>query len=129
VTQAQRKQLEKRLHQLRDQLSGKGAARIDPNRLSEAEIGTKEDEQPLNEMLQSIASNRNRNDADIIRRIDLALKKLRIEPDDFGLCEECQDDIPFARLKLMPYAEFCVGCQAKRDPPKSTTRKKLTDYT
>ena len=42
---------------------------------------------------------------------------------------ECGEEIGEGRLKAMPYAEFCVTCQTKRDPAKTATRKKLTDYT
>jgi len=29
---------------------------------------------------------------------------------DFGLCCECEEPIPFARLMLMPESYFCVKC-------------------
>ena len=29
---------------------------------------------------------------------------------DFGLCRECDEPIPIARLKAMPGADLCVGC-------------------
>ena len=61
-------------------------------------------------------------------RVDKALRKLRDEPEDFGTCEECGEDIAPARLQAMPYAEFCVPCQGQRDNPKSVRRKSLTDY-
>ena len=61
--------------------------------------------------------------------IRAAKRKLTESPDDFGLCEDCGDEIAPARLKAMPYAEHCVGCQAKHDGPKGgPTRRKLTDY-
>ena len=46
-----------------------------------------------------------------------ALEKLDHAPDEAGACEECGEDIPWARLKAMPFAELCVACQGKRDRP------------
>lgn len=46
---------------------------------------------------------------DTIIHIDDALD--RIEKDEFGVCEKCEEDIPEKRLMLLPYAKFCVECQ------------------
>ncbi|MGI5861625.1 MAG: TraR/DksA family transcriptional regulator [Myxococcales bacterium] len=107
---------ERLLKALEKDILAKGAQRIEPNRSDEAAVGEDEDEQPLNEMLQSIASSRNRNMSLVLKRIARALKKVRETPDEFGLCEECEEDIEQGRLKAMPYAELCVDCQSKRDP-------------
>jgi DnaK suppressor protein len=128
MTSAQRAQFQKLLQALLEELTSK-AQRIEPNRTDEARVGGDEDEQPLSEMLQSIASNRNRNTAVVLARVQRALQKLQEEPEEYGLCEECGEDIAPARLKAMPYAEYCVSCQSTRDAPKGgPTRKKLTDY-
>ena len=39
---------------------------------------------------------------DALRRVD--------EDEDFGLCEDCGDPIPMARLTAMPETELCVEC-------------------
>jgi len=122
-------QLKKQLTDLRAEILAKGPARIEPNRTDASKVGGDEDEQPLNEMLQTIASHRNRTDAALLARIDRALRKLRDDPDEFGLCEGCGDDLPEARLKAMPYAELCLDCQAKRDGPRGPkTRRNLYDF-
>lgn len=129
MTPAVRRKLETRLRELRQELLASGPSRIEPSRTDDARIGSDEDEQPLNEMLQSVASGRNRNLAKTLALIDKALQKLKDDPDDFGNCEDCGDEIPRARLEALPYAEFCVPCQQRADGPKSgPTRKKLTDY-
>lgn len=126
------KQLEKfrqRLLSLRDEILDKRPAEIEPNRTDGAKAGPDEDEQPLNEMLQAIASNRNRNAATVLSLIDAALARIRNEPDDFGLCQDCEDDISPRRLDAMPYAELCIRCQSKRDEHRAgPTRRKLTEY-
>lgn len=129
MTAKERASLRKILEALVAQLESKGVVKFAPNRTSDEEIGTDEDEQPLNEMLQAIASNRNRNLGGILERVRVALQKLRESPDDFGLCEDCGDDIMMGRLKAMPYAELCVSCQAKKDGPRAgPTRRKLTEF-
>jgi RNA polymerase-binding transcription factor len=129
MTSAQRAQMKKALQALEAQLLGKTPRKVEPNRTDDAKAGGDEDEQPLNEMLQTIASNRNRSDADVLARVRHALEKLDSDPESFGECEECGEEIAAGRLKAMPYAELCVSCQAKKDPSRTLpTRKKLTDY-
>jgi DnaK suppressor protein len=41
-------------------------------------------------------------------RIGVALK--RLDDDGFGLCGECAEVIPFARLMSIPGARLCVKC-------------------
>jgi DnaK suppressor protein len=33
-----------------------------------------------------------------------------IDDPDFGLCHECEEPIPFARLMIMPESDLCVKC-------------------
>ncbi len=126
----QREEFKKLLLALHSELMEKTPAKIEPNRTDEARIGGDEDEQPLNEMLQAIASNRNRNMDGVLARVLKALGKLRDDPDSYGECDECGDELPLGRLRTMPYAEYCVTCQGARDGPKNRGgRRKLTDYT
>lgn len=129
MTPAPRKKYLKRLEELASELSAKGPHKISPNRQSDEKVGGDEDEQPLNEMLQAIASKRNKEADGVLLRVHKALKKLRESPDEFGECEECGEEIASGRLEAMPWAELCIGCQNKRDPARGGTRKKLTDYT
>ncbi len=46
-------------------------------------------------------------------QIDDALD--RIEENGYGLCEECGVKIPTQRLKVLPFAKFCVDCQEKQE--------------
>ncbi len=32
---------------------------------------------------------------------------------DFGICVECDEDIPIGRIMLMPESRFCVRCAGK----------------
>lgn len=41
--------------------------------------------------------------------IDKALERLK--KNTYGVCEECEKNIPLARLQVLPYASLCIGCQ------------------
>lgn len=56
-----------------------------------------------------------------LKQIDDALD--RIEEDTYGLCEECGVKIPKPRLKVMPFARFCVDCQEKSEREERYTRE------
>ena len=51
------------------------------------------------------------NDRELLQKVDKALK--RIEEDSYGLCVDCQQAIPAARLEAIPYVETCLKCQEK----------------
>jgi DnaK suppressor protein len=87
-----------------------------------------EDAAPLEEMNQVIASSRNKNDAQQLVKVRRAINRLDKEPDDFGNCTDCGDEIAPKRLEAMPWVELCVECQGKLDKNKSHTRKSITDY-
>lgn len=48
-----------------------------------------------------------------LQLIDNALA--RLQTDRYGICMECSRVIPPLRLEAIPYALFCVECQAKKD--------------
>ena len=39
----------------------------------------------------------------------------RIEEGNFGLCEECGDDIGFERLTARPVTSLCIECKRKQE--------------
>ena len=54
-------------------------------------------------------------------QIDDALDK--IDENTYGLCEECGTKIPRARLKVLPFAKYCVECQEKNEREEKYTRE------
>src|SRR3954466_13443910 len=103
--------LKKLLLELREKTLAEGPAKIEPNRKDASTVGVAdEDEQALSEMLQTLASTRNREHTARLQEIDRALAKLHNSPDDFGECEDCGDQIPDKRLTVMPWARFCAEC-------------------
>jgi DnaK suppressor protein len=121
--------LKKTLLAKRAEALTEGPAKIEPNRRDAVSVGVAdEDEQALSEMMQTLASQRNRKQSQRIAEIDKALRKIANVPDEFGLCEECEEEIAEKRLAIMPWATLCAECQEKRDPRRGGSRKNLTDF-
>ncbi len=43
--------------------------------------------------------------------IDQALRRLYKNPDEFGVCHSCGNEIPFERLDALPNARYCINCK------------------
>ena len=56
-----------------------------------------------------------------IHSIDEAL--LRIEDGEYGICEECDEDIPLGRLKAMPFTRHCVKCKSDLEKLQAQTKR------
>ncbi|WP_320009231.1 TraR/DksA family transcriptional regulator [Maridesulfovibrio sp.] len=39
----------------------------------------------------------------------------RVNNWDFGICEDCAEEIAIARIKANPTTRFCVGCQSRME--------------
>lgn len=111
----------------RDELLAEGDVEIEPVLADPAEK-VDEDAAPHTEMSQVIASRRNRTRAEELARIEAALRRIQAEPDDFGVCEGCGEDIPLRRLEIMPWARHCVTCADKRTPTRGGRRRHAADY-
>ncbi len=56
-----------------------------------------------------------------IHSIDEAL--LRIDEGEYGICEECDEDIPLGRLKAMPFTRHCVKCKSDLEKIQAQTKR------
>lgn len=61
--------------------------------------------------------------ADTCRRIDEALQ--RLERGTYGSCEECDEEIPAARLQALPFATLCLTCQELQEETPVLERRAL----
>jgi DnaK suppressor protein len=119
----------KKLADLKVEILNEGDLAIEPGRTDPVAVGSDEDDQPLAEMSQTIASTRNRTRAAVLNRVLAALARIDDDPTAFGLCAECEEPIAAKRLDLMPYVELCVACQEAKDGPRKTgSRKHLRDF-
>ncbi len=44
-----------------------------------------------------------------LAEIEAALGKIKAK--QYGICEMCEDDIGFQRLKVKPHAKYCIVCR------------------
>ena len=56
-----------------------------------------------------------------VHAIDEAL--LRIEEKEYGVCEECEEEIPLGRLKAMPFTRHCVKCKSDLEKLQAQTKR------
>src|SRR5512137_829449 len=56
-----------------------------------------------------------------LHAIDEAL--LRIREGEYGICEECEEEIPLGRLKAMPFARHCVRCKSDLEKLQAQTKR------
>jgi len=49
----------------------------------------------------------------LIKKIQKAID--RIEDGEFGICQECGDDISIPRLKARPMTTLCINCKSKQE--------------
>ncbi len=111
-----------------DELLTQGDGKVDPNRADASEVPD-EDTQPYTEMNQVITSRQNRLNAEELDRVESALSRLANNRDEFGMCEECEEPIKTGRLKIMPWARFCVPCKEMNSDVKLGYRRRNTrDY-
>jgi DnaK suppressor protein len=68
--------------------------------------------------LELILSDRERQK---LHNIDDAL--LRMDEGEYGICEECDEDIPLGRLKAMPFTRHCVKCKSDLERLQAQTRR------
>jgi len=53
-----------------------------------------------------------------LKQVDVAIGK--IAEGEYGVCAQCEDSIPEARLKVVPYTEFCTQCLSEMEKNPNT---------
>lgn len=71
-----------------------------------ADLAYGDNEQEMHSQLAALESRE-------LRRLEAAITAL--DEGRYGTCEYCQGKIPLARLKAIPDATTCVGCQQKHE--------------
>lgn len=52
-------------------------------------------------------------------RIEEALRRLYADPEAFGICHGCKNEIPFQRLEALPHARYCLDCKRREEEEKA----------
>jgi RNA polymerase-binding transcription factor len=51
-----------------------------------------------------------------LKLVEAAIK--RLDEGSYGVCSKCGGEINLERLKIIPYATYCVKCKAKLEAPR-----------
>ena len=57
-----------------------------------------------------------------LKHVEAALKK--VEDGEYGICEQCEQEILETRLEIMPYTEFCIQCLSEIEKHTSLDNQK-----
>ena len=115
--QALKEMMESRAHKLHQGLRALLSGPADPVEVRDPEEwGRTSAEQDVDLTLMEMQ-------ADTCRRIDEALE--RLEKGTYGSCEECDEEIPAARLQALPFATLCVTCQELHEETPLSERRAL----
>ena len=61
-----------------------------------------------------------------LKQVEAALKK--VGDGEYGICEQCKQEILETRLEIMPYTEFCIHCLSEIEKHSSLDNQK-TQFT
>jgi DnaK suppressor protein len=78
--------------------------------IPEAEVGD-EGDVAMRSLARDLVFELTDNERRLLDEVEAALR--RIEKNVFGICEANGERIAMARLKAMPYARYCINCQAR----------------
>ncbi len=82
--------------------------------------GSPGDEMDVARSLTDVETN-----ASLIERAEERLKSIedavgRLSRGRYGICEQCENEIAVERLKVLPFAVYCVDCQQERSQQRAT---------
>ncbi|MCX5723987.1 MAG: TraR/DksA C4-type zinc finger protein [Nitrospirae bacterium] len=56
----------------------------------------------------------------LVKKIDEALE--RMDLNTYGICERCEEEIPYPRLKARPVTTLCIGCKTLEEQEEKIRR-------
>ena len=71
------------------------------------------EEQSVDDFVQEVDLALMQMKSETLKKIDQAL--VRLEEGTYGHCQECDTEIPSARLRALPFAALCRDCQAETE--------------
>lgn len=101
------------LEEIKDRLLAERALLIQKLKGNDLSIDDAETPDPVDLAVRNYSKNVmlavSENETKQIALIDEAL--LRIEDDEYGICQNCEKDINPKRLAALPSARYCIDCQ------------------
>lgn len=88
---------------------------------AEADLVKDTEEQSVDDFVNAVDFALMEMKSETLRRIDEAIG--RLEDGSYGVCAECGTDITEARLKALPFATLCRGCQEREEDQAAAERE------
>ncbi len=115
----------KQLSFLKDYIQAERERILNSSQIGEDELELKSDDR-MDDVDQASAEYERSQMLRFRNRDLLYAKKLmhaleKIEEGEYGICEECGDDIRFERLKARPTAELCISCKDEAEREESSS--------
>jgi DnaK suppressor protein len=79
------------------------------------------EEQSVDDFVQEVDLALMQMKSDTLKKIDQAI--MRLENGSYGRCQECEHEIPAARLRALPFAVLCRDCQEEAESQKRYERE------
>ena len=57
----------------------------------------------------------------LLKKIDEALDRMKLNT--YGICERCEEEIPYKRLKARPVTTLCIDCKTLQEQEERGRRK------
>lgn len=113
LTQAQTEQFRKILLEKRDHLIAEAKRTLDQEMVIEADERMDEVDQASSEYMQAFSFRLRGRERFLLGKIEHALKKM--DGGEYGLCEECEEQISLKRLQARPEAQLCIQCKEAQE--------------
>jgi DnaK suppressor protein len=101
MLEERRREIHEKLRSLREQIP------VDAPDVRDAE------EQSVDDFVQEVDLALMQMKSETLKKIDQAI--LRLEAGTYGRCQECDAEIPPARLRALPFAALCRDCQEEAE--------------
>lgn len=101
LLERERRKLVRRLRQFGEELGDRDAIGMSQHMAEAAAESTSRESAAL------MASEEGRR----LMEVDRALVRLAREPESYGKCRSCGDEIVFERLEALPATDRCIGCK------------------
>lgn len=113
LNQAQTQKFREILHDKRKRLLEEAKRTLDDDMVIEADERMDEVDQASSEYMQAFSFRLRGRERFLMKKIEHALRKM--DDGEFGLCEECDEQISLKRLEARPEAQLCIQCKEAQE--------------
>jgi DnaK suppressor protein len=113
LSDAQFEEFRKLLAEKRTRLIKQAQDTLDQEMILSQDDRFDEVDQASSEYMQAFSFRLRGRERHLMDKIEVALRK--IDEKEFGLCEECEEEIALKRLQARPEAPLCIQCKESQE--------------